>query len=74
MQFETRYTYDFAKRFLPSEGRRILEVGCGTGELAARLSKDGYAVVAIDSDRGSIAAAQRLGVDARTHSDVARFR
>ena len=65
MQFETRYTYDFAKRFLPSEGRRILEVGCGTGELAARLSKDGYAVVAIDSDRGSIAAAQRLGVDAR---------
>jgi SAM-dependent methyltransferase len=33
--------------------------------LAARLFKDGYAVVAIDSDRDSIAAAQRLGVDAR---------
>jgi 2-polyprenyl-3-methyl-5-hydroxy-6-metoxy-1,4-benzoquinol methylase len=65
MQFETRYTYDFIKRFLPSESGRILEVGCGAGDLAARLFKDGYAVVAIDSDRDSIAAAQRLGVDAR---------
>jgi SAM-dependent methyltransferase len=64
MQFETRYTSDFVKRFLPSESGRILEVGCGAGELAARLVKDGYAV-AIDSDRDSIAAAQRLGVDAR---------
>jgi SAM-dependent methyltransferase len=65
MHFETRYTYNFVKRFLPSAGGRILEVGCGTGELAACLFKDGYAVVAIDSDRESIAAAQRLGVDAR---------
>jgi len=65
MQFETRYTYDFVKRFLPSAAGRILEVGCGTGELAACLSKEGYAVVAIDSDRDSVSAAQRLGVDAR---------
>jgi SAM-dependent methyltransferase len=65
MQFETRYTYNFIKRFLPSECRRILEVGCGTGELAARLSKDGYSVVAIDTDRDSVAAALRLGVNAR---------
>ncbi len=65
MQFETRYTYDFVKRFLPSEGGRLLEVGCGAGELAACLVKNGYVVVAIDSDRDSIAAAQRLGVDAR---------
>ena len=41
-----------------------MEVGCGTGELAARLSKDGYSVVAIDSDRHSIVAARQLGVDA----------
>jgi len=65
MQFETRYTYDFVKRFLPAECQRILEVGCGTGELAARLAKAGYSVVAIDSDSDSIAAAQRLGVDGR---------
>jgi len=64
MQFETRYTYGFVRRFLPRGCRRILEVGCGTGELAARLSKDGYAVIAIDSDRDSVAAARRLGVNA----------
>ena len=62
MRFETRYTYDFIKGFLSPECRCILEVGCGTGELAARLSKDGYSIVAIDSDGDSIAAARRLGV------------
>ncbi len=65
MRFETQYTYDFIKRFLPSKCRRILEVGCGTGELAARLSNDGYSVVAIDSDNDSVAVARRLHVDAR---------
>ena len=65
MRCETRYTYDFIKRFLPRDCRRILEIGCGTGELAARLSKDAYSVVAIDSDRDSVTAARLLGVDAR---------
>jgi SAM-dependent methyltransferase len=65
MRFETRYTYDFVERFLPSECGRILEVGCGTGELAVHLSKHGHAVVAIDSDPESVAAAQQLGADAR---------
>ena len=65
MQFETRYTYDFVKRFLPNDCCRILEVGCGTGELAARLVQDGYGVVAIDVDPESVAAARRLGVDSR---------
>ena len=65
MNFETRYTYDFVKRFLPAARGRILEVGCGAGALAGFLSKEGYAVVALDSDSDSIATAQRLGVDAR---------
>jgi 2-polyprenyl-3-methyl-5-hydroxy-6-metoxy-1,4-benzoquinol methylase len=65
MPFETRCTYDFVKRFLPLEGGRILEIGCGAGELAACLLKDGYEMVAIDSDCDSIAAAQSRGVDAR---------
>src|ERR1700716_3861905 len=68
MRFETRFTYDFIRRFLPQGRRRILEVGCGTGELAARLSEDGYAVIAIDSDLDSVVAARRLGVDARVAS------
>ncbi len=37
MRFETRYTYDFVKRFLPPGCHRILEVGCGEGEVAACL-------------------------------------
>ena len=65
MQFETRFTYDFIKRFLPLGCERILEVGCGTGELAARLAQDGFAVTALDSDSDSIAAARLLGLDAR---------
>ena len=65
MHFETRYTYDYIRRSLPRDCRQILEVGCGTGELAERISQDGVAVVAIDSDPDSVAAARRLGVDAR---------
>ena len=65
MRFETRYTYDFVKRFLPPGCHRILEVGCGEGEVAACLTQDGYAVIAIDSDRDSVAAARQLGVNAR---------
>jgi SAM-dependent methyltransferase len=64
MRFEIRFTYDFISRFLSQGCRRILEVGCGTGELAARLSQDGCAVIAVDSDRESVAAARRLGVNA----------
>lgn len=64
-RFETRFTSGFICRFLPRGGERILEVGCGTGELAAHLSYLGFRVTAIDSDEESIAAARLLGVDAR---------
>jgi SAM-dependent methyltransferase len=65
MRFETRFTSSFVKRSLPRRARRILEVGCGSGELAASLSQNGFVVVAIDNDHDSVVAAQRLGVDAR---------
>src|SRR5439155_24522005 len=64
MRFETRYTYDFVKRFLPPGCYRILEVGCGEGEVAACMTQDGYAVIAIGNVRDSDAAARRLCVDA----------
>jgi SAM-dependent methyltransferase len=63
MRFETRFTYDFIRRFFSRRCQRILEVGCGTGELASRLSQDAYSVIAIDSD--VIVSARRLGLDAR---------
>jgi SAM-dependent methyltransferase len=65
MGFEVRFTSDFIKRSLPTGARRILEVGCGSGELAASLLQTGLAVVAIDTDGDSVGAARRLGVDAR---------
>ena len=64
-RFEIQYTYDFIRRFLPPGGKRLLEIGCGTGELAAHLTKDGFQVTALDSEREMVAAARRLGVDAR---------
>ncbi len=64
-RFETRFTAEFICRFLPRRDERILEVGCGAGELAAHLSKLGFRVTAIDSDEESIASARLLGVDAQ---------
>jgi SAM-dependent methyltransferase len=65
MKFETQFTRDFIKRSLPAAARRVLEIGCGSGELAASLLQDGVSIIAIDNDADFIAAAQRLGVDAR---------
>lgn len=65
MRFEIRFTYDFIRRFLPAGCKRLIEIGCGTGELAAHLARDGFEVIAIDRDRERVAAARRLGVDAR---------
>jgi SAM-dependent methyltransferase len=65
MKFETQFTRDFIKRSLPAGARRVLEIGCGSGELAASLRQDGVSLIAIDNDADSIAAARGLGVDAR---------
>lgn len=65
MKFETQFTRDFIKRSLPAGARRVLEIGCGSGELAASLLQDGVSLIAIDNDADFIAAARGLGVDAR---------
>ncbi len=46
-------------------GARLLDVGCGPGEDAARLGARGVSVVGIDPSRGMVAEARRRGVDAR---------
>lgn len=61
----TAYTYDFVVSALPHNARRVLEIGCGDGRLAALLLADGLDVVAIDSDPEAIAAAHARRVEAR---------
>jgi SAM-dependent methyltransferase len=65
MKFETQFTRDFIRRSLPPGACRVLEIGCGSGELAASLLQDGLSLIAIDNDADFITAAQGLGVDAR---------
>ena len=61
----TAYTHTFVRTSLGEGARRILEIGCGDGELAERLAADGFEVVAIDADEACVAAAKARGVAAR---------
>ena len=42
--------YEFALLHLPEPPARVLEVGCGNGELALALARTGYSVTAIDPE------------------------
>lgn len=61
----TNYTRDFVRSALPPGARRVLEIGCGDGALAAALMAEGLEVVAIDADETAVARARALGADAR---------
>ena len=41
----------------------VLEVGCGTGEVARELTARGHRIVGVDADADSVAAARAHGVD-----------
>jgi SAM-dependent methyltransferase len=60
----TAHTADFVTRFVPA-GARILEIGGGEGDVAARLAQLGRRVMTIDSSPEAVAAAQAKGVEAR---------
>jgi SAM-dependent methyltransferase len=49
----------------PQLGERILDLGCGDGALTARLAGLGCEVVGVDSSPEQVAAARKLGLDAR---------
>jgi trans-aconitate 2-methyltransferase len=58
----------------PRAGERILDVGCGTGELTARIAASGARVVGLDSSPAMIAAAQAKFRDAEfVVADAANF-
>ena len=61
----TLYTREFVRSHLPRGASRVVEIGCGAGEVAAMLIADGLQVVALDADGEAVAAARNAGVDAR---------
>jgi len=59
----TRETLEFLISRLPV-GAKVLEVGCGEGQIACELLQRGYGVTGLDSDSEAIARAQARGVRA----------
>ena len=52
------------QRHLPEAGRRVLEAGCGLGQLAIRLARADHDVTAFDFSAGMIAAARERAAHA----------
>jgi SAM-dependent methyltransferase len=62
----TEHTIEFLGGVLPVPvGARILEVGCGGGDVALRLGQLGYRVTGIDTAKEAVQRARALGVDVR---------
>jgi SAM-dependent methyltransferase len=61
----TSETLTFVEAHLPPGPARLLEVGCGHGELALRMQARGHEVVAIDCSEKAVARARARGVQAR---------
>jgi SAM-dependent methyltransferase len=59
----TRETLGFLISRLPV-GAKVLEVGCGEGQVACELLQRGYRVTGLDSDSEAVARAQARGVPA----------
>jgi SAM-dependent methyltransferase len=49
--------YNFLNGLAPSQGARILDLGCGPGHYCGRFSLDGYIAEGVDLDSNMIAAA-----------------
>ncbi len=65
VEVATRETLAWLARVLPAGRVRLLDVGCGGGEIAAGLAREGRQVVAIDASAKAVARAQERGVPAR---------
>lgn len=66
-------TLKFVQKFITKSGLRILEVGCGSGDLAVELMKTGIALTALDTDKNAVESAVNKGVPAK-HLDFLSFK
>lgn len=57
-------TLEFLRRVLPATPLRMLEVGCGRGDLARRLVAEGFEVTALDTSPEAVRLAQAAGAPA----------
>lgn len=64
----TAETMEYLQRVLPAPGARILEVGCGAGDVALGLGRAGYDVIGLDVDPDVVGVAKAKGVDATVGS------
>ncbi|MFY1691306.1 class I SAM-dependent methyltransferase [Plantactinospora sp. WMMB782] len=63
----------FLSDWLPPAPARVLDAGCGRGDLARALARDGYAVLGVDVDPLAVGAAATRGVAALV-ADLADYR
>lgn len=57
--FVAKFGKDLIELLSPKEGENILDLGCGTGELADQLCHDGIQVTAVDRSQNMIQQAQK---------------
>ena len=60
----TRQSLAFVEKALPVPCSRLLEIGCGEGDLALSLARDGRSVVGLDTSPAAVTKARDHGVDA----------
>ena len=63
-------TLNFLHRTLPAPPLRILEVGCGSGDLAKRLLREGFEVTALDSSPEAVRVARAAGAQQWTRTSL----
>ena len=63
-----RIAYRFRHLPLPSNGQRLLDIGCGDGEFLRLAGKLGFVAVGTDFDEGAIRSAKRDGLDVHLSS------
>ncbi len=61
----TAEVYRFIDDHLRERPAHILEIGCGSGELAAQLQAAGHTVMALDASQDAVDKARQKGLDAR---------